>query len=316
MSVPITIFEPNGSLRSGVKSSMIKPLIGDIEYCALPEHNPATSTIIIDVMSRVQSIGLPKLAVNFGDLADTFTMSVLQSAKTFHRIELVGDRYRATSIKDCAREKRTKRQSTGIRKTIDSRSVPLPTSQKDFDAFLSMKENKSDLQRFLSNELLSNMPSDKIIVAAGVFEDEKCVRSNQNNIDLRALSADHEEADTRIVLHCAHSTSDFIVISSRDTDIIILLLAHHNRFPNRDIYITMHNKVYLNLGILVTHLGPQICDSLLLCHSITGCDTVSFMYGIGKVTAVKVLQENPGILQGICRMTDLTASSIARGRGP
>ena len=100
MSVSITIFEPNGSLRSGVKSSMIKPLIGDIEYCALPEHNPATSTIIIDVMSRVQSIGLPKMAVNFGDLADTFTMSVLQSAKTLHRIYLAGDRCSETSIKD------------------------------------------------------------------------------------------------------------------------------------------------------------------------------------------------------------------------
>jgi hypothetical protein len=87
---------------------MILPLIGDLQYTPLPLHIPYTSSLILDMMSRVQSIGLPKLALNFGYLADVFVASVLASGRDFYRIEAVGDRYRDTSIKDCTRMKRTK----------------------------------------------------------------------------------------------------------------------------------------------------------------------------------------------------------------
>jgi hypothetical protein len=86
MSVPITIFQPNGGIRSGIKSTMIQPLIGDLQYTSLPLHPQDTSTLILDIMTWVQSIGLPKLTSSFGNLADMFVASVLGRDCDFHRI--------------------------------------------------------------------------------------------------------------------------------------------------------------------------------------------------------------------------------------
>ena len=175
-----------------------------------------------------------------------------------------------------------------------------------------MKENKTELQQLIAGELLAQAPADKLIVAAGVFEDEKEVHCSQQTVDTRDLGANHEEADTRIVLHCIHSQSDFVLIAARDTDIIVILCAHQHRFSNKSVYVTMGNKQYLNIGTLATKLGPQICDSLLLFHSLTGCDTVSFFYGIGKPTAMKTLQENPDMLQGISHLPQLNDEMLTK----
>ena len=196
MNVPIAIFQPNGSIRSGTKSTMVQPLRGNLQYTPLPMHQPGTSTLILDMMARVQTIGLPNRASTFGDLADVFVNSALVSGHDFHRLEVVGDRYRDTSIKDCTRVKRSKFQPPSIRKAIDSRDVPLPGTKKEFGAFLSPKENKTELQQFLAAELLAQAPADKLIIAAGVFEDEKDVRCSNPAADIEALCADHEEADT------------------------------------------------------------------------------------------------------------------------
>lgn len=81
-----------------------------------------------------------------------------------------------------------------------------------------MKENKTELQQFLAAELPAQAPADKVIIAAGVFEDEKDVHCSKPAEDIEALCANHEEADTRIVLHCVHSLSDFVLIAARDTN--------------------------------------------------------------------------------------------------
>ena len=40
------------------------------------------------------------------------------------------------------------------------------------------------------------------------------------------LRANHEEADTRVVLHCIHAETEDVVEAARDTDILLLLLQH------------------------------------------------------------------------------------------
>ncbi len=70
LSVPITIFEPSGSMRSGPKSTIVCKLMSDLPYTALTMHDLATSTLIVDMMARVQSIGLPKHSTTFWELAD------------------------------------------------------------------------------------------------------------------------------------------------------------------------------------------------------------------------------------------------------
>ena len=111
--------------------------------------------------------------------------------------------------------------------------------------------------------------------------------------------ANHEEAGTRIVLQCMDYLSNFIVAAARDTNVIILLLAHRHLFSHKSVLVAMGNQLYLNIGTLARNLGPDLCDSLLLCHPITGYDSVFFFYGIGKTKAVKTLLANPGLLKDI-----------------
>ena len=39
------------------------------------------------------------------------------------------------------------------------------------------------------------------------------------------LRAKHEEADTKVVLHCIHAETEDVVVAARDTDILLLLLV-------------------------------------------------------------------------------------------
>ena len=45
-------------------------------------------------------------------------------------------------------------------------------------------------------------------------------------VNLPKLKSNHEEGDTRIILHCMETKSYANVVSARDTDIFILLVAH------------------------------------------------------------------------------------------
>ena len=102
------------------------------------------------------------------------------------------------------RSKRYTSTSTTIRKSIDDRKVPLTTTLKEYTSFLSVGENKADLQRFLGEELLANGPSNKIIIVVGTFEDEEEVTSTHNT-DICSLMCKHEEADNRIIQHVAQT---------------------------------------------------------------------------------------------------------------
>jgi len=99
------------------------------------------------------------------------------------RIDVTFDRYRKMSIKCTTRRKRTK-GITPIRRVIQDGSVPLP---KSWSNFLALDENKADLARFLSNELIAHSPDNKIIVVAGGFTEENTVKCSRLDVDITAL---------------------------------------------------------------------------------------------------------------------------------
>ena len=40
-------------------------------------------------------------------------------------------------------------------------------------------------------------------------------------------------------------------------------------------------------------LGRKLCDNLLFVHAISGCDTTSRLFGLGKGVAVKKIENDP-----------------------
>ena len=71
--------------------------------------------------------------------------------------------------------------------------MPLPSSWSNF---IALSENKADLAQFLSQQLIVQAQHSKVIVAVGGFSVESIISLTE------PLEARHEEADTRIVLHC------------------------------------------------------------------------------------------------------------------
>ena len=154
-----------------------------------------------------------------------------------------------------------------------------------------MPDNKSDLARLLSEHIIVNAPPDKVVVAAGGFADEREVQSSEGAIDLPALRATHEEADTRLIGHCVNSSLNNIVVSARDTDVVLLLVAHVPYIACPNLYMmfgTAKNRKYFNVRAIHENLPAGSVSALLPFHALTGCNTTSFIRSHSKKSAWKV----------------------------
>ena len=76
-----------------------------------------------------------------------------------------------------------------------------------------------------------------------------------------------------------------VVVVGDDTDLLILLQYHFNPDEHQSIYLQTSSKL-IGIGILFSSLDPVLSESLLFIHAISGCDTTSRPYGIGKVSAM------------------------------
>ena len=143
------------------------------------------------------------------------------------------NRYREETIKGTTRTRRSK-TARPIRRHVEGRDVHLP---KNWSNCLSVADNKADLAHFLSEELCLQAPVDKEMVVAGGFRDELEVKSSTGATDLGSLKSTHQEADTRLVLHDVHSHFHTVVVSSRDTDVLLLIVSHFQRMQCQHLWM-------------------------------------------------------------------------------
>ena len=297
MPVPLALAELNGLLKSGDKAVLQKRLLHNI-YC--PDNidlHGEPSCLIIDGQALVVSLGKASCG-NFGELADHFIKSILWHGKICDRIDIVFDRYRDSSIKENTRNRRTKKQKP-IRKLITNRDVPLPQNWLNF---LACPENKGDYADFLSEQMKLKESFDKQMVTSGGFKDELEVWSLRDDIDTSQLSSTQEEADTRIILHAISSQQKCIVVSSRDTDVLVLLASHFDRINCTELWMkagTNKKPKYIPVHDIVSSLPQDILKSLIPFHTLTGCDTTSFIAQHSKMTAWNTLISHPQLIENL-----------------
>ena len=169
-------------------------------------------------------------------MANTFIDSVLYQGRSYDRIDIVFDRYRVNSIKESTRIRRTQNQKPIIKSDIN-RSVKIPTN---WSGYMASPENKSEYSDFLSNQLTLRTYK-KEIVTSGGFKDELKVWSSMI-IDHSQLSSNQEEADTRLILHAIACGKKCIVVSSRDTDVLVLLVSHFHRINCNELWMSTRIK--------------------------------------------------------------------------
>lgn len=116
----------------------------------------------------------------------------------------------------------------------------------------------------------------------------------------------HEEADTRIVVHVVHAIQDpnvsSVLVRTVDTDVVVILVGKLNLF--RDINPGVNLWVAFGMGrnfslISINSIGDFLCEarsvSLPVFHALTGCDTTSTFYGKGKKSAWQAWVQYPNV---------------------
>ena len=300
-TVPPSLFHDDGMMRKAVKSDLAKRLE---ENCTvLQTLPPAVNTAyIIDGMALLQSLRETSFT-SFDDLGN----QVLQNVKSLFGnglgiscISIIFDRYdNAQSIKQSERLRRW--AEIGPSYVIKgSRTVP------NYRKFLLNVENKAALAAFVSEYIVSMGPSildDQSIVLDGGFKEGEVVKKVTKVIvsNLTDLFSSQEEADTRMLLHAVHlaSTYERIIIRSDDTDVLVLLLYYASK-EQLGSSVYMHaghisqfrsQRRYIPICEIVSKVGKDICQNLPAAHALTGSDTTSAFFQIGKRTAYSKLAE-------------------------
>ena len=143
---------------------------------------------------------------------------------------------------------------------------------------------------FLSKHLIANAPTDKLLVVSGGFKREDEVQTSGHELNIEQLVANHEEADTRLVLHCLHANTQSIFVSAQNTNVLVLLLAHFDKITCTKLWMKAGiAKRHKYIAVLEIHEKlPVTPTSHITFHALTGCDTVSHFAGHSKRMAWKV----------------------------
>ena len=111
--------------------------------------------------------------------------------------------------------------------------------------------------------------------------------------DMAHLESNHEEADTKLLLHAVDATSSgatTIEIISPDTDVFVLSLRRSSELCENTVFVTGKREHYrkIKLSPIVRALGPERTAALPGFHAWSGADiTGSFS---GKISIQRCQQ--------------------------
>ena len=159
----------------------------------------------------------PKRSSTFLEYCSKMSEKVLMVCQGAKRIDMCFDIYKQDSLKLQTRENR----GTEIR-TIVHENTQIPT---DFKSFMRIDDNKTKLFGMFATNLVGKQSTIQLITT---LKDQ--VLANVASIDTRQISeCNHEEADTRVILHVFDGASkgiNKIKINTIDTDVMVIALYH------------------------------------------------------------------------------------------
>ena len=108
-------------------------------------------------------------------------------------------------------------------------------------------------------------------------------------------SCNHEEADTRILVHVKDALAKggrSVLVRTVDTDVLVIVIAQFHTlsstWPGLSFWVAFgmgNNFHMLSVNTICEYLGEQKCRALPFFHAFTGCDTTSAFLGKGKKSA-------------------------------
>jgi len=323
--IPTSLFHEDGTMRKSCKADICHQLEAEVSTKAsLDPFDRSSTTLIRDGMATMQSLNVKTLRT-FGDLALHLIQSQIYCLEKASTVVDVYDRYDIQhSIKSAERQRRCQTaEATKVFQVIEGRLIP------DWKKFLGVAANKQALLRFVGDyilqhhaEFLSSLSAGDELYMAGVFSDPIVVKKvcSTGISDCSDLYSSHEEADTRIILHALHADKMFglkgtkgrIIIKSPDTDVLILAVHffptfQHTQelwFQTGSVTNTRDLRRFIPVHDICNTLNHVMCKVLPAAHALTGCDTTSSFFGIGKKSVYKVLKTNPDEFRDLVSLAD------------
>ena len=275
-----------GKLRLGKKSDLLIVLAQKTQ-----QEPPRTFDVkVLDDADVVHFLSTTNIATFDEYASGVFVSHIMKHLETSKRVDVVWDTYITSSIKESTRDKRGK----GIRRKVAGRNK-LPGNWPDF---LRDPTNKQELFTFLSSKTASTeCPAGKqIFITSGIT-----VAGTETNHSM--LPCNHEEADTRILIHLLDALehgSTICLVRTVDTDVVVILIGKFHalltKYPAAEIWIafgTGKNYTYLHINAICHALGKDKSMALPLFHCYTGCDTTSAFCGKGKKSAWEAWNSYP-----------------------
>lgn len=254
-------------------------LLGDHPTREFDRERYDNNAFIVDAMALIQS--MKNKWETFGELCNAIFKNVLKLAQQWKstRVNFVADRYPPISIKQSERSKRS--ENTGVQKVrVFNKDQHIP---KQWKKFLALGENKESLIQFLCEHWRSYESSCLgHLSALYVTSKEKCycftqARYEEEQIDCSEVSdleTNHEEADTRLLLHAnqAKETNDRIIIKSPDTDVFVLSIAMQRTIEKETFFMTGTGNKFRLIPIMsiVEETDENLCQCLLGFHAFSG----------------------------------------------
>lgn len=252
---PFSLFDEFGEMRSGNKAALVPKLAVYMSEVFHPDVE------LVDGNAMLYHVQWRK-SVTVEQFVKTYETSV----KCSHEVYVIFDHYKTASIKSHERDRRCGgRAGQELKMTLN---MLLPTR----DVVMKNTGNKKELIRLL------------------------CSRSVQKDLHMLGEDTclfDHEEADVNLVSYTLHlirnDNKKAVQVRSDDTDVLVLLMYFYWKCkPSAQITMKKFDGTVIDVNASAEKLGDK-CFQLLPLHAATGCDTVSYPYGKGKVAALNLL---------------------------
>ncbi|CAB3985581.1 Hypothetical predicted protein [Paramuricea clavata] len=98
------------------------------------------------------------------------------------------------------------------------------------------------------------------------------------------------------------TVSDTVVVSARDTDLLLLLVAHLPSMPSANVRMmagTAARRQFFNIRAISENLPAGSLSALLPFHALTGSDTTSHIQNHSKLSAWKTFQDKHHLLASL-----------------
>ena len=217
-------------------------------------------------------------------------------------MDIVWDQCRELTIKGGTREKR----GTGTRQRVDGNAKVPGNWQK----FLASIENKNELFSFLSKKVTEEHIQDNKTV---YITNNDQVHHVGNGNSSPMSKSNHEEADTRVLVHLLHAlqSTSLGMVFTGDTDVIVILLSNFHHIlaqnPAAEIWISFKagtTSKMISLNQIATNLGTTTCKAMALFHAFTGSDSTSAFKFKGKRSCCAIMHEVPWLMEQFATIAD------------